>query len=84
MKRGLIRRDVLQPQRAAFSPSSTSRRSASGRDFFQGTSPISRTLAFTDPTRLPRDLAISATLAFCLTILLSRMRSALVHGLIIS
>jgi hypothetical protein len=41
---------------------------------------ISRTLAFTDDARLPRDLAISATLAFCLTILLSRMRLASVHG----
>lgn len=45
---------------------------ASRRDFFKGTSLISRTLAFTDPARLPRDLVISATLAFCLTILLSR------------
>ena len=48
-------------------------------DFFKGTSPISRTLAFTGPTRLPRDLAISAALAFCLTIVSSRSMIGLCH-----
>ena len=79
--------EFLQTAHAHFlplSPGSTSRRMACRSDFFKGTRPISRTFAFTDPTRLPRDLAISATLAFCLTVLLSRMRSASVHGLVIS